>query len=216
MSKCEYTTQGRASPNEYYEFACLLYGACCKSYFEDIQRYISYGLYTNQWDYYQHACNELIKQMLKLSVFRNNPEAMNEKLKEILKMAYQKKENKSSKKESNPGIEIKELKCSNKNVISAKVWAPKEWKEEGFTRFFTSIIINDVRIGGAIMIPSGAKGEWDSLDDIAKDSFFAFPSYYNESKKEYANQVSIASDGLKEDLAEFIKHAIAYGKLLDL
>ena len=57
-----------------------------------------------------------------------------------------------------------------------------------------------------------------NAESIAKDAFFAFPSYYNEDTKKYSNQVYIPKDneGLKDDLNEFVKYAIADAKLLDL
>ena len=122
---------------------------------------------------------------------------------------------KSSKKEKNEGIKV-EFKGTNKNVFSASIWKPKKFEKKGFTRFFTILTINGVSIVGSIMIPEGAEGEWDSLKDIAKDAFFAMPSYYNEDTKKYSNQVFIKDEGLKEDLDEFVEYAIAEAKLLDI
>jgi hypothetical protein len=187
--------------------------AIMKSYFEDIEKYIKMAvIYSPQnSDYYMHLANSLILQMLQLKFFNNNIKYMNIRLEEIINMAYTKKE----KKEKNEGIKV-EFKGTNKNVFSASVWKPKKFEKKGFTRFFTILSVNGVSIVGSIMIPEGAEGEWDSLKDIAKDAFFAFPSYYNEDTKKYSNQVFIKDDGLKEDLDEFVEYAIAEAKLLDI
>lgn len=193
-----------------------LLAAIMKSYFEDIEKYINRAIIHSEQnkDYYLDEANRLIDQMLKLNFFQNNVKYMNLRLEDIINMAYTKKE-KSSKKEKNEGIKV-EFKGTNKNVFSASVWKPKKFEKKGFTRFFSILTINGVSIVGSIMIPEGAEGEWDSLKDIAKDAFFAMPSYYNEEKKEYSNQVFIKDEGLKEDLDEFVEYAIAEAKLLDV
>ena len=190
--------------------------AIMKSYFEDIEKYINRAIIHSEQnkDYYLDLANNLINQMKRLEFFQSNEMYMNLRLEEIINMAYTKKE-KSSKKEKNEGIKV-EFKGTNKNVFSASIWKPKKFEKKGFTRFFAILTINGVSIVGSIMIPEGAEGEWDSLKDIAKDAFFAMPSYYNEEKKEYSNQVFIKDEGLKEDLDEFVEYAIAEAKLLDI
>lgn len=189
--------------------------AILKSYFEDITKYVNLAVLTSEqnYDYYFGMANSLIRQMDELRFFQNNQLYMNLKLEEIINMAYTKKEKKSSEK--NEGIKI-EYKGGNKNVFTASIWKPKKFEKKGFTRFFTILTINSVSIVGSIMIPEGAEGEWESIKDIAKDAFFAFPSYYNEDTKKYSNQVFIKDDGLKEDLDEFVEFAIAEAKLLEI
>ena len=189
--------------------------AILKSYFEDITKYVNLAVLTSEqnYDYYFGMANSLIRQMNELTFFQNNQLYMNLKLKEIINMAYTKKEKKSSKK--NEGIKI-EYKGSNKNVFAAAIWKPKKFEKKGFTRFFTILTINSVSIVGSIMIPEGAEGEYESIKDIAKDAFFAFPSYYNEDTKKYSNQVFVKDEGLKEDLEEFVEFAIAEAKLLEV
>lgn len=188
--------------------------AILASFFEDITKYVNLAVVTSEqnYDYYFELSNSLIRQMMDLEFFQNNQSLMNLKLKEIIDMAYTKKEKKSEK---NEGIKI-EFKGGNKNVFTASIWKPKKFEKKGFTRFFTILTINSVSIVGSIMIPEGAEGEWDSIKDIAKDAFFAFPSYYNEDTKKYSNQVFVKDDGLKEDLDEFVEFAIAEAKLLDI
>lgn len=188
--------------------------AILASFFEDITKYVNLAVVTSEqnYDYYFELSNSLIRQMMDLEFFQNNQSLMNLKLKEIIDMAYTKKEKKTEK---NEGIKI-EFKGGNKNVFAASIWKPKKFEKKGFTRFFTILTINSVSIVGSIMIPEGAEGEWDSIKDIAKDAFFAFPSYYNEDTKKYSNQVFVKDDGLKEDLDEFIEFAIAEAKLLEL
>lgn len=193
----------------------MLIAAILASYFEDITKYVNLAVVTSEqnYDYYFELSNTLIRQMMDLKFFQNNQSLMNLKLKEIINMAYTKKEKKSSEK--NEGIKI-EFKGGNKNVFAASIWKPKKFEKKGFTRFFTILTINSVSIVGSIMIPEGAEGEWESIKDIAKDSFFAFPSYYNEDTKKYSNQVFIKDDGLKEDLDEFVEFVIAEAKLLEI
>lgn len=189
--------------------------AILRSYFEDITKYVNLAVVTSEqnYDYYFGMANSLIRQMMDLKFFQDNESYMNLKLKEIIDMAYTKKEKKSSEK--NEGIKI-EYKGGNKNVFSASIWKPKKFEKKGFTRFFTILTINSVSIVGSIMIPEGAEGEWESIKDIAKDAFFSFPSYYNEDTKKYSNQVFVKDDGLKEDLDEFVEFAIAEAKLLEI
>lgn len=198
----------------------LLITAILKSYFIDIEHDINFAVYyaPQSKDYYTYHANNLINQMLELEFFRNNINYMNIRLEEIINMAYTKNAKKAEKtKEKNEGLKV-EFKGSNKNVFSASVWKPKKWNKEGYTGFFCVLTINGLAIVSRLMIPSNAAGEWDSLKEIAKDSFFAFPSYYNEDKKEYSNQVFIPkdNDGLKEDLAEMVEYTIAELKLLDV
>lgn len=192
-----------------------LIAAILKSYFEDISKYINLAVLTSEqnYDYYFGVANFLIGEMKQLKFFQNNQSLMNLKLKEIIDMAYTKKEKKSSEK--NEGIKI-EYKGGNKNVFAASIWKPKKFEKKGFTRFFTILTINSVSIVGSIMIPEGAEGEYESIKDIAKDAFFAFPSYYNEETKKYSNQVFVKDEGLKEDLDEFVEFAIAEAKLLEI
>lgn len=198
----------------------LLITAILKSYFTDIEHYINYAvcLAPQSKDYYTYHANNLINQMLELEFFNNNINYMNIRLEEIINMAYTKNAKKAEKtKEKNEGLKV-EFKGTNKNVFSATVWKPKKWNKEGYTRFFSILTINGLSIVSGLMIPSAAAGDWDSLKDIAGDSFFAMPSYYNEEKKEYNNQVYISKDneGLKEDLAEMVEYTIAELKLLDV
>lgn len=189
--------------------------AILKSYFEDITKYVNLAVVTSEqnYDYYFELANSLIRQMNELRFFQNNQSYMNLKLKEIIDMAYTKKEKKSSEK--NEEIKV-EYKGSNKNVFSASIWKPKKFEKKGYTRFFTILTINGVSIVGSIMIPEGAEGEYESIKNIAEDAFFSFPSYYNEDTKKYSNQVFIKDDGLKEDLDEFVEYAIAEAKLLEI
>ena len=189
--------------------------AILKSYFEDITKYVNLAVLTSEqnYDYYFGMANSLIRQMDEITFFQNNQLYMNLKLKEIINMAYTKKEKKSSEK--NEEIKI-EYKGGNKNVFAAAIWKPKKFEKKGFTRFFTILTINSVSIVGSIMIPEGAEGEYESIKDIAKDAFFAFPSYYNEDTKKYSNQVFVKDEGLKEDLEEFVEYAIAEAKLLEI
>ena len=198
----------------------LLITAILKSYFTDIEHYINYAVcYAPQsQDYYFHMTNSIIRQMLELEFFRNNINNMNIRLEEIINMAYTKNAKKADKtKEKNEGMKV-EFKGSNKNVFSASVWKPKKWNKEGYTGFFCVLTINGLAIVSRLMIPSNAAGEWESIKEIAGDSFFAFPSYYNEDKKEYNNQVFIPkdNDGLKEDLDEMVEYTIAELRLLDV
>lgn len=189
--------------------------AILKSYFEDITKYVNLAVLTSEqnYDYYFGMANSLIRQMMDLKFFQDNETYMNLKLKEIIDMAYTKKEKKS--KEKNEGIKV-EYKGGNKNVFSASIWKPKKFEKKGFTRFFTILTINSVSIVGSIMIPEGAEGCYEDIKDIAADAFFAFPSYYNEDTKKYSNQVFVKDDGLKEDLDEFVEFAIAEAKLLEI
>lgn len=192
-----------------------LIAAILRSYFEDITKYVNMAVLTSEqnYDYYFGMANSLIRQMNELKFFQNNQLYMNLKLKEIINMAYTKKEKKSNEK--NEGIKI-EYKGGNKNVFSASIWKPKKFEKKGFTRFFTILTINSVSIVGSIMIPEGAEGCYEDIKDIAADAFFAFPSYYNEDTKKYSNQVFVKDDGLKEDLDEFVEFAIAEAKLLEI
>lgn len=192
-----------------------LIAAILRSYFEDITKYVNLAVVTSEqnYDYYFGLANSLIRQMNELQFFQNHQLYMNLKLKEIINMAYTKKEKKSNEK--NEGIKI-EYKGGNKNVFSASIWKPKKFEKKGFTRFFTILTINSVSIVGSIMIPEGAEGCYEDIKDIAADAFFAFPSYYNEDTKKYSNQVFVKDDGLKEDLDEFVEFAIAEAKLLEI
>ena len=211
-------TQRERAPCDYLEIADkMLITAIMKSYFEDIEHHINYAVNKSpqNYDWHLHCCNILIDKMLELDFFQKNQAYMIIRLKEIIDMAYTKRDKKTDIKKE--GIKV-EYKGSNKNIFTASIWKPKKFEKKGFTRFFTLLDINGVGIVGSLMLPEGSEGEWDALEDIAKDAFFAFPSYYNEDTKKYSNQVYIPKDneGLKDDLNEFVKYAIADAKLLDL
>lgn len=193
----------------------LLMIAIYKSYFTDIEHHVNMAVIHSEQnaDWHFEACRRLIEEMNRLHFFQTHQKEMNIKLKEIINMAYTKKEKKSSEK--NEGIKI-EYKGSNKNVFSASIWKPKKFEKKGFTRFFTVLSINGVSIVGGLMLPEGCEGCYDDIKEISSDAFFGMPSYYNEETKKYSNQVFIKDEGLKEDLAEFVEYAIAEAKLLEI
>lgn len=82
----------------------------------------------------------------------------------------------------------------NKNVFEGRIYEPKKTKSKSdYKRYFLLVNINGISISSSLMVA-----------DNADDTFIAWPSYYNESKGEYQNQVYIADDGLKEDVDDFI------------
>lgn len=108
-------------------------------------------------------------------------------------MPRQAKKSSKAAKSDKKYLSVK-LTGENKNVFDGRIYPPKSSKSKnGYKRYFLLVNINGISISASLMVADGIE-----------DTFIAWPSYYNESKGEYQNQVYIADDGLKEDVDEFI------------
>lgn len=89
---------------------------------------------------------------------------------------------------------------NNKNDLKITLYGEgKREKKSSYTKFFALILINGIQISGFAYLADD-----DSKEDD-KNSFFAMPSHYNESKDEYIKQVSIKDDGIKEDIDQLME-----------